>query len=505
MVLPISPQFAMGITTICFTGLIFIGSFRNIKALRFIGYLGLAISTIIAYLLRIIDSISFIFSLSAVLVGFSAGMYVDVYEVKKYGVTILHLLIDLFAISIYATFMAPNIILFIVFWFLAEIVGFFTIVYEVRPETFTAGLRYLVVSMLPADLALLTLLASISFIGLTPALMLPIFDIPRVIVGEVAPYVSIILVLGFSAKAAIAPLHFWLPDAHSLAPAPASAILSGIMVKMGFYGILRVLAITESQITPIIFIIFGALSAIYGGLLALVQTDIKRILAYSTIENTGLMMIALMVYRIAYFPACFDAFIALLVAHALFKSSLFLNSGTIEVVTHTRDATKLGYLAYVAPKASVSALLSILSLMGVPPTIGFISKLLLISSMVSFASINIIGGTILLVSMVIAMALTIIYSIRYLAIYWGTWIKRGIKKELHEVDEVSLVRWELIPASLGVIMPLFLPLIRGTIITLEIAMPLGVAVAVFSLIIAYVYMQIRRSRRDYVWLGGEIP
>ncbi len=494
--------------------LIVIGSiFRN-RVARGIGYIVLAVIPLHSMIIGgPWDFISSMLAILAAIVGLASSMYTNSYEELKYGGGHLHILIDVFAVAVYTTFTAMDIITFIVCWLIAEIIGFFAIVYEVERKTLTAGLRYIVVSMIPSDIALMTLLTSLSMkVGFVEALFTSINEVGNLLVG-LPPILYIMMMLGFIAKAAVIPLHFWLPDAHSLAPAPASAILSGVMVKIGVYGVFRILPSVDMMYILITFLFFGAITGVYGGLLALAQNDIKRILAYSTIEHTGLIVTELMVYRLTNLLIPLEAALAIVCSHALYKSALFLNSGSIEIYSHTREISRLGYLAREIPSEALSALISILSLIGVPPTIGFIAKLFLLVASIYYLIIDPILGTILIVLISFAITLAAIYSIKYATAYWGTW-RGGIESKKIGMDleilKKKLTMWEYIPALLGIVgtPPITIAIITilgHEIVRLELALPLFLSTIIFLAFTYYMYIRLKAASRDVQWLGGALP
>lgn len=203
--------------------------------------------------------------------------------------------------------------------------------------------------------------------------------------------------IGFGAKAGLVPLHVWLPEAHPAAPSPVSAIMSGVMLKTAVYGFIRisfdllnVLNLTWSTI----LIAIGLLSALFGVILAAVQTDMKRLLAYSSIENIGIIFSALgLALLFKYYNHTLLASLALSAAlfhcmsHALFKSLLFLGTGNVLHATGERNLGKLGGLIRRMPWVSAFILIGILAISGVPPLNGFISEWLLLQSFLFFPPI----------------------------------------------------------------------------------------------------------------------
>ncbi|MEM3131819.1 MAG: proton-conducting transporter membrane subunit, partial [Sulfolobales archaeon] len=267
-----------------------LGSFRAGRlgaTLRVLGYVVLLL-LLYGWYLETFPSVLLVVS---VVTASLVTLYTPGYSNRKYGTGALQPLVDFFTLSTILVFTSKYLIELVAIWLVAEMLGFFVVVYDamigVNPRAWSAGLRYLIVSMVPADLSLLLLLA---LTGLGPSMSTPLTSL---VLDLSSPVLTVIAMLGFMAKAAVAPLHFWLPDAHSMAPSPGSAVLSGLMVKMGVYGLVRLALLQTVSVDAAVAacLVFGSLTAIYGGLQALVQSDIKRILAYSTISHTSAMTI----------------------------------------------------------------------------------------------------------------------------------------------------------------------------------------------------------------------
>jgi hydrogenase-4 component B len=216
-------------------------------------------------------------------------------------------------------------------------------------------------------------------------------SLPGVIAAQpfVAHLALLLILLGFLVKAGAFPFGmWWLPDAHPAAPSPVSALLSGVMIKMGLYGILRVffqlLPIGSYSFTwGVVIAAFGTLSLFFGTMSALMQHDSKRLLAYHSIGQVGYMLLGFGIGL-----ACIEinptiAAIGLigglfhLINHACFKGLLFLNAGTFEFNTSERDLNNLGGLGKFLPLTTLATVVASLSISGLPPFNGFASKWLL--------------------------------------------------------------------------------------------------------------------------------
>jgi multicomponent Na+:H+ antiporter subunit D len=198
-----------------------------------------------------------------------------------------------------------------------------------------------------------------------------------------------LFIVGFGLKTALVPFHAWLPDAHSSAPAPISAMLSGIIIKtLGVYALARVVFNVFGVSLSIGWLLvgLGLLSMVAGAFLAIGQWDIKRLMAYSSISQIGYVIlgIGLGAVLIAKGADSFWIYLALLgglfhlVNHAVYKSLLFLTSGSIEMATGTRQLDQMGGLAQRLPYTRATCTLASASIVGIPPFSGFWSKLILV-------------------------------------------------------------------------------------------------------------------------------
>lgn len=337
------------------------------------------------------------------IVGFAASVYsisyIQEYE-GNYSLARFGALFNLFIFSLFLVFSASNLVLFLIAWELMSFSSYFLVVYEHRNgSNVSSGLLYLVMThvgtaLITAGLVLISLQAGtldFSLINGVGASM----DV------GLRSAVFVLLFLGFGTKAGIVPLHVWLPKAHPAAPSSVSALMSGVMVKTAIFMLIRCvfqfLGPTDAW-WGVLILLVGSVSALVGVLYAIVEKDLKRILAYSSIENVGIILIALgaSVTFAAYGFADLSA-LALIAAllhsfnHAIFKGLLFLGSGAVAMATGTRNLEQLGGLAKRMKWTGVLFFVGVLSLAAIPPFNGFVSEWLVFQSLfLSFSLSNVI-------------------------------------------------------------------------------------------------------------------
>ncbi len=252
---------------------------------------------------------------------------------------------------------------------------------------------------------------------------------------------------GFSIKAGFIPMHTWLPDAHPAAPSHVSGTMSGVMIKMGIYGIIRILSYVQYDLYLIGFTILSisALSGILSVMMAVVQQDIKKVLAYSSIENIGIIgigiglgTIGLSINSPLISMLGFCGALLHVLNHSLFKSLLFFSAGSVYKNYHTRNIEQLGGVVHKMPKTTFFFLVGSVAICGLPPLNGFISEMLIYIGLFSGLTSGSFNNSILMILAIIAMVI-----IGGLAIFCFTkvfgivFLGTERKNPDHEVTEVS--------------------------------------------------------------------
>ena len=270
-----------------------------------------------------------------------------------------------------------------VFLEIAAIASYALVAFGTEHEELEASFKYLVLGSVASSFILFGIALMYSATG-----TLNLADISKIITGKglnsVMTFATALFIGGFGLKAAMVPFHAWLPDAHPSAPAPISAMLSGLLIKaLGVYALIRIFysVIGVNATYSVILICLGILSMVVGVILAVGQWDFKRLLAYHSISQMGYVMLGVGIGS----PLALAGGLFHLLNHSMFKSLLFLCSGAVEYSTGTRQLKKLGGLWYRMPVTGATCSVASLSISGVPPFNGFWSKLLIIVGAVQAA------------------------------------------------------------------------------------------------------------------------
>lgn len=289
-------------------------------------------------------------------------------------------LTNLFILAMLMVVLAGNIVGFLVFWEIMSLSSLMLVLHDyTSEENKKAGLFYFIMTSLSTAFLFM---GFISLFSLTGSAEFGKLNYPASILT--LPFLC--LFTGFGIKAGLVPFHKWLPYAHPAAPSSISALMSGVMLKVAIYGFLRfLLSVSAPELWwGTLILVAGSLSAVLGVIYALKESDIKRLLAYSSIENIGIIFLGIGLFLIfkleglqtlallSLAGACFHAF-----NHALFKSLLFLCAGSVVHATGTRSIEAFGGLVKRMPHTAAFFLIGSVSIAGLPPTNGFVSELML--------------------------------------------------------------------------------------------------------------------------------
>ncbi len=376
----------------------------------FFGDIPLRIDALSAWFILIINFTSF----TGVLYG--AG-YLKPSFIHPSFVTFHWSLYLVFQASMVAVTMVQHSIVFIISWEIMSLSSFLLVLFDyTNPKVLKAGINYLV------QMHLSVVFLTVAFIWVY--FKTGTFDFQGIGLffnSNANIWLFLIFFAGFGLKAGFIGLHTWLPQAHPAAPSHISGVMSGVIVKMGIYGIFRIIAglKTDYLILGEIVLILSLLTGLFGIMNAAVHRDFKKMLAYCTIENIGIIGVGIGLGLIGIGKGqsmlCFLGFGGALLHvlnHSLFKSLLFFSAGSVYRQTHTRDMDKLGGLIGKMPKTAGLFLTGAIAIGGIPPLNGFISEFLIYCGIltginssgiaqitlmiIAFAGMSIIGGISLL-------------------------------------------------------------------------------------------------------------
>ena len=314
--------------------------------------------------------------------------YMNQYKEQRTSLSMHWVLFLLFQSSMLWVCMVQNGLVFLIVWELMSISSFLLVIFEHQNKTtLQAGLNYFI----QMHLGVMLLTAAFIWVYFSEG-SFEFSAIEHFFSTQPNLWLFLLFFTGFGIKAGFIPLHSWLPQAHPAAPAHISGVMSGVIVKLGIYGIFRMLFFLHRDYMLLgeIIILLSVLTGLYGILNAAVHRDYKKMLAYCTIENIGIIGIGIglglmgmgngnkLLMMLGFTGALLHT-----LNHSLFKSLLFFTTGSVYYQTHTRDMEKLGGLIHTMPKTAILFLIGGLAIGGLPPFNGFVSEFLLFSGIIA--------------------------------------------------------------------------------------------------------------------------
>jgi hydrogenase-4 component B len=367
--------------------------------------------------------------------------------------------------------MVQNLFPFLIVWELMSISSFLLVIFQFRKEnTLKAGLNYLVQMHIGVILLMIGVLILFNSTHSNDFSFLAFRDYFRSHDAAHANFwMFLLFFLGFGFKVGFIGLHTWMPAAYSAAPSHVAAVMSGVMKKLGLYGILRVLLYVEHNRLEIgLFILMvSIITGLYGIINAIMNKDMKKILTYSSMENMGIIgigmamgMIGFGVYDLSIAFLGFAGLLLQIINHALFKSTLFFGVGSIFKRTQTRDLDELGGLAKKMPVTSILFLISTIAVCGLPPFNGFVSEYLLYSGLLEGLNATFVTSEVFLLLALIVLSLIgglVIYA--YSKVFGLAFLGTPRSDKINNATEVDIIA--LIPQIISILVMISIGLFPG--------------------------------------------
>ena len=272
-------------------------------------------------------------------------------------------------------FLTGDLFSLFLFFEVMSLTAYVLIIHNETPAALQAGFQYLMLAVTGGLSLFLGIVITLEVTGTVSLVAGPLFPV----INRLSALAFIAYLVGFGIKMGIVPLHVWLPNAHPVAPSPASALLSGIMIKTGAYGLIRVIyQVFGPQMVAQagwdqIMLILAAVTILVGSALAIMQDDLKRRLAYSSVGQMGYILLGMALLNINGLTG--DVYY--IFAHALMKSTLFLAAGAILFKTGKKKISELRGIGYVMPITMTCFVIAAFAMIGIPPLNGFVGKVFL--------------------------------------------------------------------------------------------------------------------------------
>jgi len=419
--------------------------------------------------------------------------YMKAYQKQMNNITLHGIAFILLHTSLVSLCVIQNSIAFLIAWEIMALSAFLVVIFEhEKMATVKAGMNYLIQS----HVCILFLMFGFIWVAFKTGS----YDFNAITTytaahpGAAGMILFLSFFMGFAIKAGFIPFHTWLPYAHPAAPAHISGIMSGVIIKIGIFGILRMITIIKADYYSIglVILTFSLISGLYGVMLAIVQHNLKKLLAYHSIENIGIIGMGIGIGCIglgtdSYILASLGFAGALLhtLNHALFKSLLFFTAGNVYQATHNLHIDQLGGLIRKMPHTARLFLVAAIAICGIPPLNGFISEFIIYSGFYYWMQDAMLGSLLTIIFSVLALVLigglaVLCFTKAFGIVFLGT-PRQPFNHEVHEVSSFQLVPLYLIAlfiVVIGVFPQIFLNglllpvhLLTGNLSNLEVPFP----------------------------------
>lgn len=417
-----------------------------------------------------VDGISLSMVIMTLVIILASVIFSINYMEGKKSLSTYYALMALLTVGLVGVFIASNLLLFYFFWELMIVPAYFILGNWGYKDSYKAAFKFFIYTHAGAVFIILGIGGIFMLTG-----SLDMFQAASALMTanvELVKWILIAVTAGFAVKMAIVPLHSWLPDAYSEAPAPMSALLSGVLTSAGAYAVIRislgtvlpaVVANSAAFATDFLYAlsILGVISAFFGSFLALRENDIKRVMAYSSISHMGYIMFGFSLFPIA---IAMNGTVLQIITHGISKGLFFLSAGAIMNQVSSRDMREMGGLAGKMPITATSSITAALSLAGTPPFACFISEVLIFVG--AFQMIMTAGGSFYIIPtalMLIATVLSLAYSLRFVSnVFFGQPKTEAKTIDVPKFMKAGMIILAVLVVVIGIYPAFFLNLI-GTV------------------------------------------